>query len=54
MRMTDDEGLLMDALELACEDSETAARALIRLGGNTHVGEPLSVAYMAGRALRGV
>lgn len=54
MRMTDDEGLMMEALALAGEDSAAAARSLRLLSRNAHVGEPLSVACMVNRALRGM
>lgn len=54
MRMTDDEGLMMDALDLAGHDHAAAARALRLLTDRSHVGEPLSVACMVNRALRGM
>ena len=53
MRMTDDEGLMMEALALAATDTDAAARSLRLLSRNAHVGEPLSVAFMVNRALRG-
>lgn len=52
MRMTDDEGLLMQALALARDDAETAARCLRLLTRSSQVGEPLSVACMVNRSLR--
>ena len=54
MRMTEDEGLLMETIALAGEDTDAAARSLMRLARNPHVGEPLSVACVLNRALRGL
>jgi hypothetical protein len=54
MRMTDDEGLMMEALALAGENKQAAARSLRLLSRNAHVGEPLSIACMVNRALRGM
>lgn len=54
MRMTRDEGLMMNALAMAREDTESAARSLRLLSHSQHVGEPLSVAHMVNRALRGM
>jgi hypothetical protein len=54
MRMTEDEGLLMEALAQAGDDHVAAARSLRLLSRNSQVGEPLSVACMVNRALRGM
>jgi len=54
MRMTEDEGLLMNALELAGHDHVAAACSLRLVSRNSQVGEPLSVACMVNRALRGM
>lgn len=52
MRMTGDEGLLMEVLMLAHDDHEGAEQALLHLARNPGIGEPLSVAHMLGRTLR--
>jgi hypothetical protein len=54
MRMTEDEGLMMDALSFAGHDHAATAQSLRLLTGRAHVGEPLSVAHMVNRALRGM
>ena len=54
LRMTEDEGLVMEALMLAHGDRDGAEQALLLLARSPHVGETLSVAHMLGRTLRGV
>lgn len=54
MRMTEDEGLMMEAVALARNDAGAAAHALRLLSDSSRIGEPLSVACMVSRALRGM
>jgi hypothetical protein len=54
MRMTEDEGLMMEALMLAHGDRDGAEQALVHLARSPGIGEPLSVACMLGRTLRGI
>jgi hypothetical protein len=54
LRMTADEGLVMETLMLAHDDSDGAEQALLLLARSTHIGETLSVAHMLGRTLRRV
>lgn len=54
MRMTEDEGLLLEVLSLAAGDPEAAGRSLMLLARSPEIGEPLSVACVLGRALSGV
>jgi hypothetical protein len=52
MRMTADEGLLMETLMLAHGDRDGAEQALLHLARSPGIGETLSVACMLGRTLR--
>jgi hypothetical protein len=54
LRMTEDEGLIMETLMLAHGDRDGAEQALLLLARSPHIGETLSVAHMLGRTLRGV
>lgn len=54
MRMTEDEGLVMEVLALAAEDPEAAGRSMMLLAGSPRIGEPLSVACVLSVALRGI
>lgn len=51
LRMTRDEGLLIDALILACDHPGLAEDALVRLSGNPCIFEPLSAAAVFSRAI---
>lgn len=54
MRMTGDEGLLMEVLLLAHDDRDGAEQALLHLARSPGVSETLSVACMLGRTLKRV
>ncbi len=51
LRMTRDEGMLIDALSLAADHPALAEDALVRLSGNPCICEPLSAAAVFGRAI---
>ena len=51
LRMTQDEGLLIDALNLAADHPHLAEDALVRLSGNPCICEPLSAAAVFSRAV---
>ena len=51
MRMTEDEGLLLEALAMTRGHSARTARNLRRLTGGERIGQPLSTAYALGAAL---
>jgi len=51
LRMTEDEGKLIEALRLASHEPALAEDLLARLSGNPCVCEPLSAAAVFGRAL---
>jgi len=51
MRMTEDEGLLIEALAMTRRNSARSARNLRRLTGIETVGRPLSTAFALGAAL---
>lgn len=51
MRMTEDEGRILQVLRLAHEDLHTAEQTLAMLTDNPYVCEPLSAAAVFGRAI---
>ncbi len=51
MRMTLDEGKVLEALRLGAGDAELCGQTLTAITGNTSIGEPLSAAVVLGRAL---
>lgn len=51
MRMTEDEGRILEVLRLAAGEPDLSGQALMALTRNAHVCEPLSAAAVFGRAL---